>query len=161
MLELQERLSSVDGIDNEFLMALEDELLSPDEKKEEKREIKPEAKLAPYLFVQEGTLDNTKRSFRSDAKIQASSEIVALAKEHGVPLAEVDKGVLNTLCGNRPHQGFVLRCGGLNFEQLRSIPSATGEGAKSNPLVWLALDEVVDSQNLEGLVNSLTTTDKR
>jgi hypothetical protein len=38
-------------------MALEDEVLSPDEKKEEKREIKPEAKLAPYLFVQEGTLE--------------------------------------------------------------------------------------------------------
>jgi hypothetical protein len=64
-------------------MALEDEVLSPDEKKEEKRAIKPEAKLAPYLFVQEGTLD-TKRSFRSNAKIQASSEIVALAKKHGV-----------------------------------------------------------------------------
>jgi 21S rRNA (GM2251-2'-O)-methyltransferase len=155
LLELQERLSSVDGIDNEFSMALEDELLSPDEKKEEKREIKPEAKLAPYLFVQEGTLDNTKRSFRSDAKIQASSEIVALAKEHGVPLAEVDKGVLNTLCGNRPHQGFVLRCGGLNFEQLRSIPSAAGEDAKSNPLVWLALDEVVDPQNLGALLRSV------
>jgi 21S rRNA (GM2251-2'-O)-methyltransferase len=155
LLELQERLSSVDGIDNEFSKALEDELLSPDEKKEEKREIKPEAKLAPYLFVQEGTLDNTKRSFRSDAKIQASSEIVALAKDHRVPLAEVDKGVLNTLCGNRPHQGFVLRCGGLNFEQLRSIPSATGEDAKSNPLVWLALDEVVDPQNLGALLRSV------
>jgi hypothetical protein len=62
--------------------------LSPDEKKEEKREIKPEAELDPYLFVQEGTLDNTKRSFPSDAKIQASSEIGFSYKEHGVPLPQ-------------------------------------------------------------------------
>jgi 21S rRNA (GM2251-2'-O)-methyltransferase len=152
LLDLQERLSTVDGIDDEFSRALEDEF---DEKKEEKREIKPEAKLAPYLFVQEGTLDNTKRSFRSDAKIKASSEIVALAKEHGLPVAEVDKGVLNTLCGSRPHQGFVLRCGGLDFEQMRNIPSAVGDDAKSNPLVWLALDEVVDPQNLGALLRSV------
>ena len=57
-------------------MALEDGLLSSDEKKEEKRETKPEAKLAPYLFVQEGTLDNTKRSFRSENF--ASSDITSL-----------------------------------------------------------------------------------
>ena len=50
-------------------------------------------------------------------------------------MSEVEKGVLNTLCWNRSHQGFVLRCGGLNFKQLRSIPSAAGEVAKSNPLV--------------------------
>jgi hypothetical protein len=49
-------------------------------------------------------------------------------------VSEVEKGVLNTLCWNRSHQGFVLRCGGLN-KSLRSIPSAAGEDAKSNPLV--------------------------
>ena len=152
LLDLQERLSTVDGIDDGFSRALEDEF---DDRKEDKRIIKPEAKLAPYLFVQEGTLDNTKRSFRSDAKIQASSEIVTLAKERGLPVAEVDKGVLNTLCGSRPHQGFVLRCGGLDFELMRSIPSAVGEDAKSNPLVWLALDEVVDPQNLGALLRSI------
>jgi 21S rRNA (GM2251-2'-O)-methyltransferase len=155
LLELHERLSAVHGIDDEFSMAMEDEFLSPDEKREDKRAVKPEAKLAPYLFVQEGTLDNTKRSFRSDAKIQASSEIVALAKQYGLPIAEVDKGVLNTLCGNRPHQGFVLRCGGLDFEQLRSIPSAVVEESISNPLLWLALDEVVDPQNLGALLRSI------
>ncbi|KAL7426583.1 hypothetical protein ACHAXM_000523 [Skeletonema potamos] len=154
LLDLQERLSTVDGIDDEFSRALEDEF-EFDEKKEVKREIKPEAKLAPYLFVQVGTLDNTKRSFRSDAKIKASSEIVALAKEYGLPIAEVDKGVLNTLCGSRPHQGFVLRCGGLNFEPMRSIPAAVGDDSKSNPLVWLALDEVVDPQNLGALLRSV------
>ena len=152
LLELQERLSTVDGIDDDFSVALEDEFA---EKKKDEREIKPEATLAPFLFVQEGTMDNTKRSFRSDAKIQASSEIVALAKEHGLPVAEVDKGVLNTLCGSRPHQGFVLRCGGLGFEQMRNIPAAVGDDAKSNPLVWLALDEVVDPQNLGALLRSI------
>ena len=152
LLDLQERLSSVDGIDDDFSRALEDEF---EDEKEDKRIIKPEAKLAPYLFVQEGTLDNTKRSFRSDAKIQASSEIVTLAKKYGLPIAEVDKGVLNTLCGSRPHQGFVLRCGGLDFELMRNIPPAAGDDAKSNPLVWLALDEVVDPQNLGALLRSI------
>ncbi len=152
LLDLQERLSTVDGIDDDFSRALEDEF---DDKKEDKRIIKPEAKLAPYLFVQEGTLDNTKRSFRSDAKIQASSEIVTLAKKHGLPIAEVDKGVLNTLCGSRPHQGFVLRCGGLDFELMRNIPSAVGDNSKGKPLVWLALDEVVDPQNLGALLRSI------
>lgn len=152
LLDLQDRLSTVDGIDDDFSRALEEEF---DSKKEDKRIIKPEAQLAPYLFVQEGTMDNTKRSFRSDAKIQASSEIVTLAKELGLPVAEVDKGVLNTLCGSRPHQGFVLRCGGLDFEPMRSIPSAVGDDAESNPLVWLALDEVVDPQNLGALLRSI------
>ena len=151
LLDLQERLATVDGIDDDFSQALADEF---EDNKEDKRVIKPEAKLAPYLFIQEGTLDNTKRSFRSDAKVQASSEIVALAREHGVPIAEVDKGVLNTLCGSRPHQGFVLRCGGLSFEPMRSIPTA-GDDTNNYPNVWLALDEVVDPMNLGALLRSI------
>ncbi|EED88666.1 ribose methyltransferase, partial [Thalassiosira pseudonana CCMP1335] len=109
------------------------------------------------LFVQEGTLANNKRTFRSSAKNEASSEILTLAQKiESLDVVEVDKGVLNTLCGNRPHQGFVLRCGGLEFEPLRgssSLPSASLAG-KDGPLVWLALDEVVDPQNLGALLRS-------
>ena len=33
-----------------------------------------------------------------------AEQVEELAKENNVPVAYVDKGVLNTLCGNRPHQ---------------------------------------------------------
>lgn len=137
--ELQRRLLAVDGAEWD-----EDEVSTEDKSKPD---IKPEAKLAPCLFVQEGTLDNTKRSFRSAAKNEASNEIISLARQIDLNIVEVDKGVLNTLCGNRPHQGFVLRCGGLEFTPLKSrtLPLPSEKGM---PTLWLALDEVVDPQNL-------------
>ena len=145
MLELQRRLSAVDGSDwdEEDSMSIETE---------EKKEIKAEAKLAPCLFIQEGKMDDSKRSFRSASKNEATAEIISLAQEIDLNVVEVDKGVLNTLCGNRPHQGFVLRCGALGFTPLKSrnlpLPNEGG------PSLWLALDEVVDPQNLGALLRS-------
>ncbi|EJK63962.1 hypothetical protein THAOC_15352, partial [Thalassiosira oceanica] len=99
--------------------------------RKDRREIKPEAQLKPHLFVQEGTLSASRRSFRTASKAEASSEILSLAERRGLPVVEVDKGVLNTLCSNRPHQGFVLRCGGLDFERLGRLPRARGRRAGS------------------------------
>ena len=140
--------------------------------------IKPEAKLSPHLFVQEGTLNNNNgrtrynsmSTARSDAKKEASLEILSLAKSISLPIIEVDKGVLNSLCGSRPHQGYVLRCGKLDFVAVRRLPkvvmttmtsatmSATTDSfstvAETGPSLWLALDEVVDPQNLGALLRS-------
>ena len=154
--EFQSRLAdSIDGMmdndDDDFSSALEGEL-SSDNKSTKEKSIKPEATPSPHLFVQEGTLDNTKRSFRSAAKRDATAEILSLAKENKLPTVEVDKGVLNTLCGNRPHQGFVLRCGSLDFAPVRRLPKA--DDSKAGPTLWLALDEVVDPQNLGALLRS-------
>eukprot|EP00584_Thalassiosira_punctigera_P000078 CAMPEP_0172533976 /NCGR_PEP_ID=MMETSP1067-20121228/6510_1 /TAXON_ID=265564 ORGANISM="Thalassiosira punctigera, Strain Tpunct2005C2" /NCGR_SAMPLE_ID=MMETSP1067 /ASSEMBLY_ACC=CAM_ASM_000444 /LENGTH=626 /DNA_ID=CAMNT_0013318703 /DNA_START=106 /DNA_END=1986 /DNA_ORIENTATION=- len=156
LMELRDRLSNVDGIDDDFSAALDEELFNDggtSSSNDKKKNIKPEAMLCPHLFVQEGTLDNSKRSFRSLAKSEASAEILTLAKERGVPVVEVDKGILNTLCMNRPHQGFVLRCGSLDFEPLRVLPSSD-DGKGGRPSLWLALDEVVDPQNLGALLRS-------
>jgi 21S rRNA (GM2251-2'-O)-methyltransferase len=150
VLELQRRLAGIDGTSWEDDDTVED--IGAD-----KKDIKPEAKCAPCLFVQEGTLDNTKRSFRSAPKNEASAEIISLAQQvDSLNVVEVDKGVLNTLCGNRPHQGFVLRCGGLEFKPLKSgLPLPSGGGGESAlPTLWLALDEVVDPQNLGALLRS-------
>ena len=152
------------GLDdnNDFASALEDELGGNESSStaggnsRKKKDVKPEAKLQPHLFVQEGTLDNGRRSFRSNAKQEASVEILALAGELEMDVAEVDKGVLNTLCNNRPHQGFVLRCGGLDFSPLRRLPGAGDGGGSAGPKLWLALDEVVDPQNLGKKMRSLS-----
>ena len=64
-------------------------------------------------------------------------------------MAYVDKGVLNTLSGNRPHQGCVLRCGKLEFEPLSKLPSEP-----DSPRLWLVLDQIVDPQNLGALLRS-------
>mmetsp|Transcript_22760 Transcript_22760/g.46957 ORF Transcript_22760/g.46957 Transcript_22760/m.46957 type:complete len:675 (-) Transcript_22760:64-2088(-) len=149
LLDFKQRLSSLDEMDDDDNFGSFDSNVEEDKPK---RDIKPEAKLSPSLFVQEGTLDNIhKRTFRSSSKKEASGEIIALAEELSLPIVETDKGVLNTLCGNRPHQGFVLRCGGLDFSPVKGIP-APGKG--DGPALWLALDEVVDPQNLGALLRS-------
>jgi 21S rRNA (GM2251-2'-O)-methyltransferase len=57
------------------------------------------------------------------------------------------RGFSNALSGNRPHQGYVLRCGKLDFESISSLPLSTKK-------LWLCLDEVVDPQNLGALLRS-------
>lgn len=95
-------------------------------------------------------------------------------------MTTADKGYLNTLCGNRPHQGFILKARPLEFEPILFLPridaaGATdstqqseeqsaedeeGKGATAAPIgaapgqVWLALDEVTDPQNFGALLRS-------
>lgn len=66
---------------------------------QEREPPKPQAQFRPYLFVQEQRSSNRRGQKASDA-----DKVMALAEERGVPIAEVDKGILNTLSGNRPHQ---------------------------------------------------------
>ena len=65
------------------------------------------------LFVQE-TMDLSKRK---DAA--ALAQIEAMALEHDCDIVRVDKGRLNTMSDNRPHQGVVLMSSPLDFEELR------------------------------------------
>jgi hypothetical protein len=60
---------------------------------------KPPAQFRSFLFVQERTSTTRKGQKATDAE-----RVLALAEERGVAVAEVDKGILNTLSGNRPHQ---------------------------------------------------------
>lgn len=110
----------------------------------EQRERKPEAQYSPHLFVQESS---GRRQTRSYDKAQSAERLEELAQERNIPIARVDKGVLNTLSGNRPHQGYVLRCGQLEWEPLSKLPS-------DEKKLWLCLDEVVDPQNLGALLRS-------
>ena len=59
----------------------------------------PQAQFRPYLFVQDKEFTQ-RRGSKADQEKQA----LELAEEYGIPIARVDKGILNTLSGNRPHQ---------------------------------------------------------
>jgi 21S rRNA (GM2251-2'-O)-methyltransferase len=75
-----------------------------------------------------------------------------------LPIAYVDKGILNTLSNNRPHQGLVLRCGKLSFEKFRSFQDQRGPGPSSATAnqsnFWLVLDQIVDPQNFGALIRT-------
>lgn len=103
--------------------------------------VKAEAQTRPYLFVQQ----ESSSSSRTVDKAEAVSKALALAEELFLSIAYVDKGVLNTLSNNRPHQGLVLRCGKLAFEPFESFREHN---------FWLVLDQVVDPQNFGALVRT-------
>lgn len=118
---------------------------------EESQAKKPEAQFTPWLFIQDRSGGGG--SGRSGDKMAAAAEVKALAEELGIPVHYSDKGSLNALSGNRPHQGYVLRCGALEFEPLSRIPYPD-PADPSIPNLWLVLDEVVDPQNLGALIRS-------
>ncbi|CAM9606434.1 unnamed protein product [Phaeothamnion confervicola] len=109
------------------------------------------------LLVQDG-LNPKHRKDRS-----AVERIRVLATAAGLPVVSTDKGRLNTLCGNRPHQGFVLQARPVDFVPLVELPPPNessadgadgGDGGGQRPAVWLALDEITDPQNLGALLRT-------
>lgn len=94
------------------------------------------------LYVQQG---------EGGAGAKEDSEILRLARERKVEVKSASKHDLNMACDNKPHQGVLLDAEALEIPELDDLPAWDGVG---KPPVWLALDEVVDPQNLGAMLRS-------
>ena len=92
------------------------------------------------LYVQDG-----------DGGAGADEELLRLARERGVEVKYASKHDLNMACANKPHQGVVLDADALEVPTLEDLPPWDGRGPAP---VWLALDEIVDPQNLGAVLRS-------
>ena len=81
----------------------------------------------------------------------AESEILRLAEARAVTVKRASKHDLNMACDNKPHQGVLLDAEALEIPTLEDLPKWDGRG---EPPVWLALDEIVDPQNLGAALRS-------
>lgn len=65
-----------------------------------------------------------------------------IAKQKRIPSKRVKSQVLFQLVGQNPHQGVVLECSPLEFEEIGSLNAIQpSQNDESSPL-WVALDEV-------------------
>lgn len=85
------------------------------------------------------------------AGVRADAEILRLAEEKRVRVERASKHDLNMACDNKPHQGVLLDAEALEIPTLEDLPRWDGTGV---PPVWLALDEIVDPQNLGAIIRS-------
>lgn len=106
-------------------------------------------------------------------------KIVSMAQEQGVDVIDVEnRGVLNNMSGNRPHNGFVLECSELPEIPIAALGTKSDMWlpikANSNPMwavqetvqssrqitdaqshpVYILLDEVTDPQNIGSIIRT-------
>eukprot|EP00793_Prasinoderma_coloniale_P003768 PRCOL_00003145-RA len=81
----------------------------------------------------------------------ARARCVRAAGERGVDVLPASKHELNLLSSDRPHQGVVLDAAPLEFDTIDCLPPAATQPPGT---VWLALDEVVDPQNLGAMLRT-------
>ncbi|CAO3658956.1 unnamed protein product [Umbelopsis vinacea] len=80
-------------------------------------------------------------------------EITRIANDMKIPIIRTDKGELNNMTQNRPHQGIVLQAAPLSTTELQSLPEDYDKKKKVAPL-WIALDEIQDPQNLGSILRT-------
>ncbi|KAK9071251.1 hypothetical protein SSX86_009819 [Deinandra increscens subsp. villosa] len=100
------------------------------------------------LYIQEG-IDLTGNNKKKKDK-KGFEKVLKFADELGLTQREVSKHDLNMIADNRPHQGLVLDASPLEMVNIRELDRVV---ENVSPL-WLALDEVMDPQNLGAIIRS-------
>ncbi|KAJ0449496.1 putative 50S ribosomal protein L30e [Helianthus annuus] len=99
------------------------------------------------LYVQEGIdlIGNNKN--KKDKK--AFEKVLKLADKIGLTKKEISKHDFNMFADNRQHQGLVLDASPLEMVNIRQLDRVGGNEGTG---LWLALDEVMDPQNLGAII---------
>ncbi|KAF9983102.1 hypothetical protein BGZ75_005426 [Mortierella antarctica] len=119
----------------------------------------------PYKLYYSHTLIQNRKKRKDDPV----ADCIALATKAGVKVVKTDKHQLNELSGQRPHQGVILEAsklkeifvnglGPVSIENRYDLNGKTSDVTFKNrddePPVWIALDEVVDPQNLGAILRT-------
>ncbi|KAI9007034.1 Alpha/beta knot methyltransferase [Phycomyces nitens] len=131
-------------------------------------EAKKRQRLKKVFFQQDAVNPYTKKKDESFLQ-KIKDECIA----RSIPTEIVDKGTLNNLTGNRPHQGIVLKATQRYTEGIASLNAPESNGsyeatpvatrrnktpivfpAKNRKPFWIALDEVQDPQNLGSILRT-------
>ncbi|KAG9068163.1 hypothetical protein KI688_011758 [Linnemannia hyalina] len=122
----------------------------------------------PYKLYYSNTLIQNRKKRKEDPV----ADCIELAKRHDIPVVKTDKHQLNEMSGQRPHQGIVLEASKLketmvaglgpvsvHTNDYQLIYKAAGRDKylstrENEPPVWIALDEVVDPQNLGAILRT-------
>ncbi|KAK9705909.1 hypothetical protein RND81_07G091200 [Saponaria officinalis] len=102
------------------------------------------------LYVQEGLELSKNNKKRKDKK--GFEKVLKIADKIGLSLREVSKHDLNMVSDNRPHQGLVLDTSPLEMVNIKELETISSEHDKG--VLWVALDEVTDPQNLGAIIRS-------
>eukprot|EP00210_Caulerpa_lentillifera_P000586 g567.t1 len=98
------------------------------------------------LCIQEG-IDISKRKDRN-----LISKGIAEAEQNGIEIQYCPKHDLNMIVKGQVHQGFLLDCSPLKFEEMEKFENL--EQAVAPFPLWLALDEVFDPHNLGAMIRT-------
>ncbi|XP_042490618.1 rRNA methyltransferase 1, mitochondrial [Macadamia integrifolia] len=102
------------------------------------------------LHVQEGLDLSSNNRKKKDKK--GFEKVLKIAERIGLTITQSSKHDLNMVVDNRPHQGLVLDASPLEMISIRELDPVSVEEEKG-PL-WVALDEVMDPQNLGAIIRS-------
>ncbi|KAK1417364.1 hypothetical protein QVD17_26491 [Tagetes erecta] len=105
------------------------------------------------LYVQEGIDLSGNNKKKKDKK--GFEKVLKFADQLGLTKKEISKHDLNMIADNRPHQGLVLDASPLEMVNIRQLDRVVeSEGDECFSPLWLALDEVMDPQNLGAIIRS-------
>ncbi len=85
-----------------------------------------------------------------DARSGSIVRIAAMAREMDIPVKDVPKEKLDSMCGGASHQGVIAVTAGYSYSQISDIFKKAGE----EPVFIVIADEIEDPHNLGAIIRS-------